>query len=82
MRQPARDGSDPGAIEEAWFIVADGMVRLTDRNGTPLHGEENANRLRPGENAKEIAGRLLRKKSRARANKPFNRPLRYPRLAY
>jgi hypothetical protein len=29
-RRPSRDGSDPDAIEEAWFVVTDGAVQLTE----------------------------------------------------
>ena len=31
IRRPSRDGSDPGVIEEGWYIVTDDCVQLTDR---------------------------------------------------
>jgi hypothetical protein len=81
-RNPPKDGSDAGAIEEGWFIVADGVVRLTNRDGMMLHGEENMGRPKPGQTAREVAARLLKAKTRRRPYKPFNRPLRYQRIAY
>jgi hypothetical protein len=81
LRQPPKDGSDPGVIEEGWFIVKDGIVLLTDPEGVPKPGEENRRPLGK-DGAKAVAVRLLKAKSNRRPSKPFNRPLRYPKLAY
>ena len=80
-RRPTRDGSDPGAIEEGWFIVKDGIVMLTNREGVALHGEENRREL-GNEDARVIAVRMLKAKSKRRPSRPFNRPLRYAALKY
>ena len=42
LKQPPRDGSDPGAavIEEAWFIEEHGFAVLTDSEGNPLRGDD------------------------------------------
>jgi hypothetical protein len=80
LRRPARDGEDPGAVDEAWFVVKGDVVQLTDRDGVPLHGDGNKCKLEPNETARECAVRLLRSKSMHRASKSFNRPLRYPKI--
>ena len=72
IRRPARDGSDPGAIEEGWYTVTDGVVRLCDRDGDPIRGEESTAKLKPGETAKEVAVRLLRAKF---ARRPVGRSI-------
>jgi hypothetical protein len=38
--------------------------------------------LRPGENAEEVARRLLRDEVGRKRSSDFNRPLRYPKLVY
>ena len=81
-RRPSRDGSDPGVIEEGWYVVTDGVVQLTDREGNKVRGEFVSRPISNGESAKEIAVRMLRTRVRSRPAKPFNRPLRYPTLRY
>ncbi len=81
-RRPTKDGSDPGQIEEGWFTVTDGAVRLCDREGKAIRGEESTARIKQGEAAKEVAVRLLRAKLARKPSRPFNRPLRYPALSY
>ena len=80
LRRPSRDGEDPGVVDEAWFITKDDVVQFTDRDGHPLPGDENRRRLKNNETARECAVQLLRSKSMHRASKPFNRPLRYPKI--
>ena len=80
LRRPSRDGEDPGVVDEAWFITKGDVVQLTDRDGVPLHGDGNKRTLGPGETPRECAVQLLRGKSMHRASKPFNRPLRYPKI--
>jgi hypothetical protein len=81
-RRPTKDGSDPGSIEEGWYTVTDGVVRLCDRDGDPIRGEESTAKLKPGETAKEVAVRLLRGKFARKPARPFNRPLRYQKLGW
>jgi hypothetical protein len=69
-------------IEEGWFIVEHDWVVLTDQDGRPLPGEGNKRKLEPGDNAKGVAGKLLKAKVNRRPARPFNRPLRYKRLVY
>jgi hypothetical protein len=78
-RRPSRDGEDPGAIEEGWFYAEGGKVYLCDKAGVRT-GASRA--LRPGDNAKEIAVRLLRDETGKRRWSDFNRPLRYPKHFY
>ena len=82
VRRPARDGSDPGTIEEGWYTVTDGVVRLCDRDGDPIRGEESTAKLKPGETAKEAAVKMLRAKFARKPARPFNRPLRYPKVGW
>jgi hypothetical protein len=77
IRRPSRDGSDPGQIEDAHFIVADNVVHLTDRDGNKLKGELTRRPIGNGETAREVAVRLLRTRVRSKPARPFNRPLRY-----
>ena len=35
LRRPSRDGEDPGAIDEAWFITKDDVVQLPIVTATP-----------------------------------------------
>jgi hypothetical protein len=72
----------PGAIEEGWFTVKDDVVQLVDRDGKPLHGDLLRRPMGSNETAREVAVRLLRRRSRIRPTRPFNRPLRYPRVAF
>jgi hypothetical protein len=80
LRRPTED--DPGVIDEAWYRAEAGAVMLTDRYGVPLPGEGNRRTLGPNETAREGAARLLRARSRGRPARPFNRPLRYPRVVF
>ena len=82
LRRPSRDGEDPGAIEEAWFITEDDVVQFTNRDGHPLPGDENSRRLKEGQTARECAAQLLRSKARTRTSRPFNRPIRYPKAGF
>jgi hypothetical protein len=79
MRRPSRDGEDPGAVEEGYFFAENGKVYLCNENGVRT-GASKA--LRPGDDAREIAVRLLRDESGKRRWSDFNRPLRYPKNFY
>ena len=40
MRRPRRDDpTDGGVIEEGWYVVNDGAVQLTDRDGNKVDGD-------------------------------------------
>jgi hypothetical protein len=82
IRRPSRDGTDPGTIEEGWYVVTDDYVHLCDRDGNKVRGEFVTRPIGPGETAREVAVRMLRARVRSRPARPFNRPLRYPTLRY
>jgi hypothetical protein len=76
-RRPSRDGTDPGTIEEGWYVVTDGYVQLTDRDGSKVRGEFVGRPIGNGETAKEVAVRMLRARVRNKPAKSFNRRLHY-----
>jgi hypothetical protein len=82
IRRPSKDGTDPGTIEEGWYVVTDDCVQLTDRDGNKVRGELVTRPIGNGETAKEVAVRMLRTRVMSRPAKSFNRPLRYPRMVY
>ena len=82
IRRPSRDGSDPGMIEEGWYVVTDDYVHLCDRGGNKVRGEFVGRPIGNGETAKEVAVWMLRAKVRSRPAKPFNRPLRYQKTGW
>ena len=58
--RPPKNG-DAGQVVEGMYIVADGVVMLTDRESNPAtdeRGRKYTHRLRQRENPKVIAGRL------------------------
>jgi hypothetical protein len=58
--RPPRNG-DQGQVVEGMFIVADGVVTPTNRDGNPAtdeRGKTYTQKLRDGENPKLIASRL------------------------
>jgi hypothetical protein len=70
--RPPRD-ADLGAVEAAYYFVADGVLSMCDENGKPT-GKEHW--LEPNDNAHRIAGRLAREIWRKAAGiSDFNRPL-------
>ena len=81
---PSED--DPGQICEGAYIVEDGTVKLTDRNGKLVrdgHGLTYSHKLRPEDNPVAIAGMLTRKLRNAFQNKGgrvagFGAPIKYP----
>ena len=67
---------DPGQIQEGWYVIENGVVRLTDQDGRFRRG--GAERELPaGGDALTIAKDLLRITSKPRG---FNRPLSAPDL--
>ena len=85
IRRP--DGSDPGQTAEGAFIVEDGVVILTDRDGNPARdgdGKFYKQKLADGQNPKVIAGRLTRELRSALRGKNaptngFDGPIHYPK---
>jgi hypothetical protein len=81
------DGADPGQVAEGAFIVEDGVVILTDRDGNPARdgdGKFYKRKLADGQNPKVIAGRLTRELRTALRGKNapvngFDGPIRYPK---
>lgn len=77
-RRPSRDGVDPGAIAEGWWIVSGNAVHLVDENG---HKTGDSRSLSGGADPKNVAIALMRGRI-GRRNSDFNRPLRYPKMVY
>jgi hypothetical protein len=74
-------GTDPGAIAEGWFKVADGYVMLCNADGIAVSGVDKR-RAAPG-NERTIASLMLRERSQATArSRSFNRPLQYPKTGW
>jgi hypothetical protein len=66
---------DFGEVAACFYSVSDGVLTMRDENGKPT-GKEH--RLGPGDDAKQIAGRLaLQAIQSARGQTDFNRPLDY-----
>jgi hypothetical protein len=74
-------GNYPGAAEEGYYTVEDGKVLLVDKKGTPIDKFKFARKLKPSEDVHSVAAVLLRQWKRPKGSS-FNRPLRYPRMAY
>jgi hypothetical protein len=80
--QTARPRGDfAGAVEEGFYTVEDGKVLLIDSKGTPIDKFKFSRTLKPGQEAHSIAAMMLRQWKRPKGY-DFNRPLRYPRIAY
>lgn len=77
-------GSDPGQIEEGWFIQRGNEIQLCTRDGIPLAGRVNCRELSDGLTPAECAQRMLRNKVMDKGS-DFNRRLSsrdYPKLVY
>jgi hypothetical protein len=82
-------GEFPGQVAEGAYIVKDGLVILTDRDGNPARdgdGKFYKRKLADGENPKVIAGRLTRELRTALRGKNapvngFDGPIRYPKIS-
>jgi hypothetical protein len=82
IRRPSKDGSDPGTIEEGWYVVTDDCVQLTDRDGNKVRGELVTRPIGYGETAKEVAVRMLRARVQSRPAKSFTRTIRYQKTGW
>jgi hypothetical protein len=82
LRRPTKDGF-PGSIAEGWYLQQGDCVQMCDRDGTPLAGEKNRKKLRPGQTHREAAVQLLKATaSRFSGRDDFNRPLRYQPMRF
>jgi hypothetical protein len=82
VRRPK--GSDPGRIEESWYVQRGNEILLTTRDGIPLAGRFNRRELTDGQTPAECAQRMLRNKVMDRGS-DFHRRLSsrdYPKLVY
>jgi hypothetical protein len=70
-------GTFPGEIVSSYYCVADQDVVLCDEDGKPTGGKRH---LSPGDDPRLIACVLLRERSRSKAPRGWNEPLRYPRI--
>ena len=74
---PIPERGDPGAVQAAFYSVADGLLRMHDANGKPTG---KVQQLAPDEDARRVAGRLGHAAWTAtKGQSAFNRPLSYPR---
>lgn len=72
------NGSDPGAVIPAFYVVEDGVLTATDETGKPLEGLK-PHKLCDGEDPQRVARRLALA-HRKESGSDFNRPLTYPPL--
>jgi hypothetical protein len=87
VRAP-RGANDPGAAVEGRYVLEDGAVVLTDRDGAPVRGERGESyrhTLTPSDDERQIAARLtkqFRSALRGKAGAPLAGfeygALRYP----
>jgi hypothetical protein len=83
---PPTTSSPQGIIVEGAYIVTDGKVTLTDRDGRPVRdpdGRYHSQKLADGDNPRVIAARLTKKfRSVLRGDRKsasgFSSPLNYP----
>jgi hypothetical protein len=80
---PRETDNYPGQVEIGHYTNDDGGVVLVSSSGVPVRdkkGKEYSKKLAAGDDAHQIAGRLLKQyyTSKRPANR-FNRPLSYPR---
>jgi hypothetical protein len=86
VRRPR--GADPGAVVEGAYVVGDGAVVLTDRDGVPVRDERGKSYrhvLEPHDHPRAIAARLTKQfRSALRGNDQrrdgFSGPIRYPKI--
>ena len=86
VRRPR--GTDPGAAVEGAYVLEDGAVVLTNRDGAPVRderGKSYRHTLAPNDNPRQIAARMTKQFRSALQGKNGGRvagfepgPLRYP----
>ncbi|MBR0882235.1 hypothetical protein JQ608_34855 [Bradyrhizobium liaoningense] len=77
---------DPGTVEPGHYVVEDGTVTLTDREGGPIISGRlqigYSAKMGDGETEAKVANRLLWRRYRAtRSGSDFNRRITYPPLS-
>ena len=81
---PRESDNYPGQIEEGNYFHEDNVVTLVSHAGVPLRdkrGKEYSRKLAAGDDAHQIAGRLLKEFYQSRRPKNwFSKPLHYPKL--
>jgi hypothetical protein len=81
-------GKSGGTVAQAYYIVKDNRVTLTDRDGITLHdpeGGDYSRTLNEGDNPRQVAGRLLRSfrtKFKGERVRGFDGPLHYEPIKY
>jgi len=73
-------GKDAGKIAIGHYMIVEGAVVLTDADGKPVGNVKHT--LSPGEDARLVACRMLRRQNAKASGGDFSRPLRYPKIAY
>lgn len=80
-RNPSGMPGDLGSCEVGFFTLDDDLVTLVEGDGIPIrksNGERITARVRPSENYRQVASRLVLARWReSDAASDFNRPLRY-----
>lgn len=81
VREPAPSRNFPGEVEYHYYVVEDGVVKLTDASGKPLSdaGRQYTHQLRDGENARTRAHLLTKLRRRDVTPRGFGRPIHYPK---
>jgi hypothetical protein len=75
--RPASEGGDLGAVEEVFYSVVDGLLRVhKDRAGERT---AHVHELQPGEDPRQVAARIGKQDWLANSDErsDFNRPLNY-----
>jgi hypothetical protein len=74
-------GNFHGKVETGWYTVNDGTVVLVEQNGVAIDRYKLTRKLRPGQDAHDIACLLMRQRY-SKGSGDFTRPLNYPKLVY
>jgi len=70
----------PGEVVEGYYCVVDNAVVLTDSEGKPINGDKH--QLAPGQDARLLACRLVRRRRSSGAPRGFNDRLIYPKVRF
>ena len=75
-------GNFGGRVETGWYTLNGGAVTLVEENGAPIDRHRLTRKLRPGEDAHNVACVLLRQRYSKGGSGDFNRKLVYPKLVF
>ena len=67
-RAPRAD-NDLGKVEWGWFMLEGDEVLVTDQDGAPCSARNARRKLKEGEDARRVAGSLLRQRLSRKASK-------------